>query len=815
MLVSLDWISDFVDLSGLSVDHIVSRLTLSTAEVEGIKEIRRCIKNVLAGEVVKTEKLTDKLTFCEVNCGKKTYKTVCGAPNVRVGLKAAFAPAGTTVLTTAACPAVVEAGEKHGKPSEGILCSAAELGMSHWHEILLEIPGSIAAGSLLSGYIPETDTLIEIDNKSLTHRPDLWGHYGFAREFSAVFERPLKPLPLLDLSQFDHLPKHPLKNEDYENCPVYACIEFNTHGAVPSPLFIQRRLHALGLKSHNLLVDVTNYAAWEVAQPTHAFDADKLGGIKVSTVRAGGLPPNCEFETLDGQKRKLNPDDLLIWGSQNSGTVAAHYRPVALAGVMGGLETEISGSTKKMLLECANFKAARIRKTASRLDLRTDASQRYEKTQPPFSVKVAAGRILQLIQDAGAGLDILSRFTYDGDLKEKTRYIEIPAERLETLAGINLPKEKILSILHSLGFEAAYNTSSEGNRLKAGIPNFRSEKDISIPEDIVEEVLRIYGYDNIPPVMPAVPMRPLYIEKSLKLPHKIKKILTGGHRFLEVHNYIWFNDNFLKQIDFEPGETLALANPTTPETGQLRTTLIPTLLSLVPKNRPFRDSFRLFEIGRRFNPAGRKGLPCEFLTLAGVAFQQNGLPEDFYLSVKSAVEDVFKVLGLTASFHERDGAVSAPWQTPGHFVAVETGNTAAGSLGMIDKPLMQKFCPEGGQIIWFEIELDKVNGLLYPEVAFAEPPRYPLSWQDFSLVWNVADGFENLENIVNSFESPLIVKREFLVSYKGKGLEKGTASYSFRFWIGRTDRTLTGDEIDGFHKEFLTFIKEKGVALRA
>ena len=465
MYISLDWISDYVDLTGLDVPTIINRLTLATAEVEGTKTLRRFVKGVLVGEIKTVEKLSEKLSFCQVDCSSvdgtaKTYTTVCGAPNVRVGLKAPFAPAGTLLANNVK----VAVAEMSGKESQGILCSAAELGMSDWHEILLECPDSITVGTPLEELVPEVDTLIEIDNKSLTHRPDLWGHYGFAREFAAIFGRELKPLPQMDLSVYDSLREYPLKNkaksiEQGENCPCYGCIEFQTRGTIPSPLFIQRRLHALGMRTYNLLVDVTNYVNWEIAQPTHAFDAEKLGGIRVAA-----LGKNAEFTTLDGQTRKLLPEDLLIWGSANNehksggrkppGDVT--FVPVALAGIMGGLETEVTESTVKILLESANFRAARIRRTSGRLDLRTDASQRYEKSQPPSNVRVGIARILKLIEDSGADLKVLSRFTVDGDLQEEMRYIEIPAERLEQLAGIELPPERVTQILESLGFEVQW-----------------------------------------------------------------------------------------------------------------------------------------------------------------------------------------------------------------------------------------------------------------------------------------------------------------------------------------------------------------------
>lgn len=800
MLISLDWISDYVDLKGLDIAEITARLTLATAEVEGTVNVNRFVQGVLIGRVKSAEKLTEKLTFCEVDCGKKTYTTVCGAPNARVGLLAPFAPVGTRLIGDV----LVSESELAGKPSQGILCSAAELGMSNWHEIVLECPETVKPGTPLEKLVPATDTLIEIDNKSLTHRPDLWGHYGFAREFAAIFGRKLKPLLQVDLSAYDSLPAYSLKNDDYENCPCYGCLEFSTCGTIPSPLVMQRRLHALGLRSYNLLVDVTNYVNWEIGQPTHAFDADKLGGIRI-----GPLGREEAFETLDGQSRKLLPEDLLIWGAKDA---QDDFRPVALAGIMGGLETEVSDATTRIVLESANFKAARIRRTSGRLDLRTDASQRYEKTQPPSNVKVGIARILKLLEESGARPQVLSRLTLDGDLDDTPRTIELPAGRLEQLAGIELPPKQVLGILKSLGYTAEYDKKKN---LIVGIPSFRSRKDVSIPEDIVEEVLRIYGYDNIQPVMPKLPIEPLYVEKPMKLEHKIRKILAAGHRFLEVHNYNWFNDNWLKTIGFEPGETLVLKNSTSPETSRLRTTLIPNLLALVPKNRPFRDSFRLFEIGRTFFSVGKDRQCDERPSLAGIAFRQSGDLEEFYLSVKSAVEDVFRICGLGDSlrFVDTDTA-SAPWTGEGSWVEIRLDDQPVGGLGVLDKSFMNNICPEGGRVAWFELRLDKLDGTLYPGIVFREPPRYPLSWQDFSLLWKIEDGFEKLESVLDGFQHPLIVRREFLVSYKGKGLEPGTASYSFRFWIGSTDHTLDGAEIESFHARFLAYLEEKGISLR-
>ena len=361
--------------------------------------------------------------------------------------------------------------------------------------------------------------------------------------------------------------------------------------------------------------------------------------------------------------------------------------------------------------------------------------------------------------------------------------------------------------------------------LRVGVPPFRSRRDISIPEDILEEVLRVYGFDNIPPVMPSVPVTPLHVEKPLKMKHKVRRVLTTAHRFLEVHNYIWFNDNWLKTLDYEPGETLVLKNSTSPETSRLRTSLIPNLLALIPKNRPNRESFRLFEIGRTFFSVQKDKECLEKDHLGGVAYQHAGSWEEFYLSVKRAVEDVLASCGVPnvtftepqalSPLPEGEGTTFQVWQSPGNFVTIYSNNEPLGTLGILGKTLTAKVCREGGQIVWFEIDLDTVAGALYPAVQFDEPPRYPLSWQDFSLLWSVDNGFGKLVSLLDRFANPLILRREFLVSYRGKGLDKGMACYSFRFWIGSPDHTLSGEEIESFHQQFLAYIKENGISLRS
>ena len=794
MKISLDWISDYVNISDIPAEKVADRLTMSTAEVEDVIEVRRSVADVVIGEVISCEEIAGApgLRLVSVDCGTRRFQTVCGAPNVRVGLKAPFAPPGTRLANGIE----IAVAEVAGHRSEGVLCSPAELGMSRWHEGLLECPSSLPNGAPLAQWVPERDVLIDIDNKSLTHRPDLWGHYGFARELAAIFRRALRPLPVVDLSQYDHLPVYPLSVDDYEACPCYGCIELRIRAGVAAPLIIQRRLHALGQRTFNLMVDLTNYIMWEIGQPTHAFDGDRVHAIRVAPLGSPGT-----FVTLDGQERQLLADDLLIWNEKE---------PVALAGVMGGLESEVTPQTTCVLLESANFKASRIRRTSVRLDLRTEAAQRFEKGQPPVNVKVGTARALQCLLDSGEPFEVTSRFTVAGDLKEKPRPLSIPWRTVDAMAGQTIPRDEAVRILVDLGFQA----QDKHETLEVGIPSHRSEKDISIPADVVEEILRIYGYDRIEPRLPEGPMAALPINEGLRKEHKARRTLAGAHGFVEVQNYIWLDDNWLSELGYQPAETLKIKNPPSQTCSRLRPVLLPNLLAIVRPNRSHRDAFRIFEIGRVFHPQGNCG--CEEKThLAGVSFRSasKGDQEEHFRSIRGALEDLGRVFG-GEPFRFVPGKESPlPWRVPGYWVEIFQGETSVGAAGVLD-PVLAKVVALEGQVVWFELDLDAISGPIHPVLRYRPLAVYPRSWQDFSLLWDLSKGFDLLEEVLSKFQHPLISEREFLYVFKGKGLPQGQASYTFRYWLAAPDHTLTGEEIEGFRTAFLGFLAENKITLR-
>jgi phenylalanyl-tRNA synthetase beta chain len=809
MKISLDWLSDFIDISDIAPEVIADRLTMATAEVEGLEAIERSVEGIVVAEVLSIEPIEargddeSRLVWATVDTGKGKRLTVCGARNVRQGIKAPFAAAGSRL----ADGSEISISEIAGRKSEGVLCSPQELGFSAFHEGVLECPSALQNGASLSSYVKARDILLEVDNKSLTNRPDLWGHYGFARELAAIFGKPLRELKQVELSRFDSLPSFPVAIEDEDLCPCYACIEFEVEAMAPSPLQIQARLHALGQRSFGLMIDLSNYVMLETAQPTHAFDANLVSAIRVA---ASG--EDSVFQTLDGVERKLLQSDLMIWNERH---------PVALAGIMGGRDSEVRASTSRVLLESANFKGSQVRRTSTRLGLRTDASQRFEKNQPPVNTRTAIGRILQLIEESAVSYRPVTRFSLAGQLQDSFRPLRLPLSGVKRAAGFPIDDQRIVSILRSLEFEVEVDA---GGDLRLGVPPFRSKQDISIAPDIIEEVLRVYGYDEVPPELPSAYLQPVYIDNLLRREHKTQRALSQGHGFMEVHTYIWMDDFWLEKIGFQPSKTLIVKNPSAEGKRQLRTTLLPNLLALIDQNRNQRQKFKIFEVGHVFQTTDGEADQqrthvdgvSERTHLAGLSFvsSSEGDIEAHYLSIKGAVEDVASVIGCgELLFKKRKYAAIAPWAVDGKYVSVELNGEKIGEMGILSGPVLQA-CAPGGQVVWFELSLEGMPGPTFAEATYQPPPVYPASWQDFSLVWSIKKGYAELRETLDAFAHPLIKGLEFRGFYKDNEASSDDGSYTFRYLLGAPDRTLTGEDLEEFRAELLAHLAQRGISLK-
>ncbi len=796
MYLSLDWLRHYVDLGSEKPQDTAYRLTMATAEVEDVEKITRSVKNIIVGRIeniapIDTGDSGKTINLVTVDTGQGVTESVCGAPNVRVGMKSALALPGTTL----AGGITVREQSVYGKKSSGILCSPLELGWGESHAGIIAFPDSLPTGAELGDFVPETDHVIEIDNKSITHRPDLWGHYGFARELAAIYGVELKPLDLADAGLWESNEAFPLRIDDLDGCPGYSCLDIDNLKPAFSPLVLQYRLLAIGLRPINLLVDLTNYIMCEIGQPMHAFDGDRVRDVIVAPFGRKGT-----FVTLDSMERPMLPEDLMI---------NDHNGPIALAGIMGGENTEILEDTSRMLLESANFNPSRIRRTAVRLNLRSDASIRFEKGQPPYHMGISIRRFVRLLDEAGQKPVIQSKLTGAGDTGDTPRTLTMKAGYIRRTIGMDIPDSRTTAILESLGFGCRL----DGDDLHLTIPLHRSARDISIPNDIVEEVARIYGYDNIVPAMPEMKLTSYKFNEELQKQHKVRRFLSLARGYSEAYTYSWYDDNWLRRIGYDPGETFTLMNPSADNNTRMRRDVLPNLLALVETNATHRDRFALYEVGNVFHP--ENGGCRQAMHAAGITYQSARLGglQDLFLRIKGTIEELFALVNAGAPKFVLCGSTVKPWCIAGASMDIIVGDTIIGQTGFLTGKLFDVF-EKDTQAAWFEIDLDAIDGKRFPDLTYDPIPVYPGSWMDFSIVADASKTYADLESMIGAFSYPILKDAKFLYSYRGKGLADNAVSYTFRFWLGMKDRTLTGDDLNGFREAFLSYLGEQGLSLR-
>ena len=564
MFLSMNWISDFVDLSGLDKLELISKFSLSTAEVENeIFHKGADISGIVVAEIKSVENHPEskKLHLLKVDIGDgELVDVVCGAPNVRVGMKTAFAKLGATIGDITITPRSLA-----GYTSNGMCCSEKEIGISDSNDGIMEITDDLANGTDLKAVYEIEDIVFEVDNKSLTNRPDLWGHYGIAREFAAIAGRELKPLPSADLSAYNNLPKVDLKIED-NLCYRYSCLQFEGISKHVSPVNMRIRLYYCGMRALNFLADLTNYLMLEMGQPMHAFDSRKVEKIRVKR-----FEKPFKFTTLDGVEREIDPETLMICNGDT---------PVAIAGIMGGLDSEIVESTTTLTLESATFDASSIRKSTVRLAHRTDASMRYEKSLDPEMTTLAVARFVNLLTQIDPEAVVVSALTEEYAFKYDDINLSFDKAFVNKYTGIKIPDSTIVKTLTALGFGVDYDNGS----FKVSVPSWRRTKDVTMKADIIEEITRIYGYDNFDVNTAAVPLYPVRSAQEKSDEDRIKDILVKRYSMHELHSYIWAYHDEYKALGIEIENNVELINATNPNIKTIRKSIVPTQLCQVKYN---------------------------------------------------------------------------------------------------------------------------------------------------------------------------------------------------------------------------------------
>ncbi|TFH40070.1 MAG: phenylalanine--tRNA ligase subunit beta, partial [Chrysiogenales bacterium] len=582
MWLSLNILSQMVDTAGIAPDELALRLTMATAEIDTIELVNAHFDSIITAKItgVMPHPGADKLTLVDLDGGDRTYRVVCGAPNHSIGDIVPLAIPGTRFSDEMVIAKTIIRGEA----SEGMLCSERELGLSDDHSGIMILASDTDIGVPFSRLYPlRRDVRFEIDNKSITHRPDLWSHEGFAREIGALFGREFRSVVdwgLLDGVSGDA--KLSVRILAPEAAPRYSALAVSGIRIEESPDWLKARVESIGMRPINNIVDITNYVMAELGEPMHAFDRKKLNGNEILVRMAGKNEP---LTTLDGSDFALHPEDIVIADSKG---------PIALAGVMGGGNSEIDGTTTDIVLEAANFNPVNIRKTAARYSHRTEAAIRFEKSLSPELTVPALLRCYDLIRRIIPGASADSGIIDAYPVVQKPVVIKTDTDFIRKRLGADIDDGRILGILESLDFAVTPGTSG----LTVAVPHYRATRDVSMPEDIVEEVGRIYGYDTIVPEPPMIPCGTPGKNRVRLFERRVKEALSGHAGMIEVSGYSFTGEATLEKLSINMDAELRLANPLSQEQDRLRRSLVPNIVQNIALNSRYHDEFRIYELGR-------------------------------------------------------------------------------------------------------------------------------------------------------------------------------------------------------------------------
>ena len=785
MLLSMNWISDFVDLEGLDKLDLIHRFSLSTAEVENEIFFKGAdLKNVVVAEIksVENHPKSEKLHLLKVDIGEsELVDVVCGAPNVRVGMKTAFAKVGAQIGDIVIAPRPLA-----GYMSNGMCCSEKEIGISDDNSGIMDITDSIANGTDIKAAYAVDDIVFEVDNKSLTNRPDLWGHYGIAREFAALAGRELKPLDTADLEQYNALPKVDLKVLD-PLCRRYSCMQVENIHTTVSPVNMRIRLYYCGMRAINFLADLTNYLMLEMGQPMHAFDSRRVESIRVKRYDAP-----FTFKTLDGIERNIDENTLMICNGDE---------PVAIAGIMGGLDSEIVEDTTTLTLESANFDAASVRKSTVRLSHRTDASMRYEKCLDPEMTVPAIGRFIKLMQDTDKGARVVSSLT-DEYVKPFPK-VELTFDKafIDRYTGIEIANDEICNTLTSLGFGV---TENDGN-FTVDVPSWRATKDVTIKADIVEEITRIYGYDNFEihtAEAPLYPVRP-YEEKTVE--DKIKDILVKRYSLHEVHSYIWAYYDEYKALSIEVEDNIKLINATNPNIETIRRSIVPTQLCQIKSNSSFAPEFGIFEIGRTVNGVKADGLCDEHKKLCITLFSRLCDTESLYMRLASMLSVVTDDLRHKTLYFTPCEATKS-YEHPRNLNEISCDGKILGKIGTVHPAVLKKI-DKKASVVFAEIDVTAFSELQNQGIVYSEPSRFPEIEIDLSFV---SDVFAPIGEAIKNAGCSLIRRVEVADTYRDGAVK----SITVRLTFSHPEKTLTRDEVMSVADGIIADLAGKNIPLK-
>ena len=790
MKLSLNWIKDYVKLpDDMDLTKLAYDLTMSTVEVEGAESLAERFDKIIVGEIkaVEPHPNADKLRVCKVDIGEGEIKDiVCGGSNLEVGMKVVVACPGAMVRWHGEGePVEIKNAKLRGVASFGMICASVEVGLADLfpageeHEIMDVTAFGVAAGTPLAEALGLDDIILEIDNKSMTNRPDLWGHYGIARELAALYDLPLVPF---EPYTPDTTETFDVRIADEERCPRYIGARVEGLSVKPSPFEMQSRIWRVGMRPINALVDITNYVMLATGQPTHVFDSDHIiDHIEVRRANEGE-----KLQLLNDKELALSTDDLVIADAEGA---------VALAGVMGGAKDSVLADTDSVILEVANFESRGVRRTALRYDNRTEASSRYEKAVDPERCDQALSLAMKLFAELYPDMKVTAfKDLYVKKLERKE--IDVAFEWLDRRLGKRIPQEIVASKLGTMGYDVTF--SEEGMHIV--VPTWRSTGDVSIKADIMEEVARMYGYENFEATTITTSFDGAINQLSVDLVRRVKEYLAFRCNMQEIFTYPWMTDEFVNALMPSTDGILALATPPAPNERLVRSSLLPNICKAIVKNERNFASFDIFEEAQIFldsdytaEYAGEK-LPCQKKHL-GCAF----------VGSSDNVSELFRrakgVIGSMPRFTHMEGFTFEKnekpyWADETVWLNIMLNGKKIGDLALLSKKAALACGIKVLSAVLVELDMDELVPFKSRTNRFAHMPEFPMNDYDLSFLVDSMVKWDDIYQCAMAKKNELLRDVKFVDEYKGKQIPAGKKSVTIRLVIGSDTKTLTGAEIE-------------------
>ncbi|RPH48264.1 MAG: phenylalanine--tRNA ligase subunit beta [Desulfobacteraceae bacterium] len=788
MKVSLSWLKDYVSIE-TDIHDLASALTMAGLEVESIAKPFDYLEKVVVGRIIeiKPHPNAGKLKICQVDAGDRILQVVCGAPNAEDNLVAPLALPGTVLPDG---PLLTKC-EIRGEISEGMLCSEKELELGEDGSGIMVLPDNLRAGSNIASAMNLSDYVLEI---GLTpNRSDCLSIIGIAREIAALQKSRIKypdispPVKSKEIFDFTSV-----TIEAPEHCPRYTAGLVKDINVAPSPFWLRKRLLSIGQRPINNIVDITNFIMLECGQPLHAFDFDLLEGsrIVVRTATKGET-----FTTIDRKERILDPDMLMICDGK---------KPVAIAGVMGGLNSEIVNSTKRVLIESAYFNPLSIRKTSKKIGLSTEASYRFERGIDPDGTVRALVRAASLMTDMGKGKSIKGIID-QYPLIQKKETIELGISATGKVLGTELDKNTIRSLLESIEFKVK---NSGPDTIKVTPPSFRV--DITRPVDLMEEAARLYGYNRIPASLPLMQSETTQPLKALVIREKIKDIMTGLS-FTEAVNYSFISESSCARLNLSSDDPkrrlLHLLNPLTEEQNVMRTSLVPGLLETMHRNLSQQvRNLKFFETGKIFLSKGNESLPEEIEMAAGLmtggrysqTWYEKDAECDFY-DIKGVVEGLLAGLDIENIRFTKIPVELCCYTRYGYTAKIIAGNETIGIVGEVHPEVHHNFDLKQKAFI-FELNCSTLLALSDQDITARLLPKFPASTRDISIITDKSIEAMYILEKINSIGEKLIENTHLFDIFEGASVPAGKRSVSIRITYRSSEKTLEDGEVNNIHK---------------